>query len=53
MTQRTHAMTLAATLVVGLALAFPFAFAANRYMIGRGLGHARIHQHHAPHDHAA
>jgi hypothetical protein len=33
-------------LLGGLAVAFPFAFAANRYLIGRGLGHAKLHQYH-------
>ena len=30
----------------GLAIAFPFAFAANRFMLARGLGHAKVMQHH-------
>ena len=30
----------------GFALAFPFAYWANRYMIARGTGHAVVHQHH-------
>ena len=30
----------------GFAIAYPFAFLANRYMIARGKGHAVIHQHH-------
>jgi hypothetical protein len=30
----------------GFALAFPFAFWANRYMIGRGKGHAVVHEYH-------
>ena len=34
------------TLAGGLAVAFPVAFAANRYLIGRGLGHARVHSAH-------
>jgi hypothetical protein len=32
---------------VGFMVAYPFAFLANRYMIGRGKGHALVHQHHA------
>ena len=32
----------------GFAIAYPFAFLANRYMIARGKGHAVVHQHHAP-----
>ena len=35
-----------ATLAGGLAVAFPFAYLANRYLIARGLGHARVHQYH-------
>jgi formate/nitrite transporter FocA (FNT family) len=31
----------------GFAIAYPFAFLANRYMIARGKGHAVVHQHHA------
>lgn len=34
------------SLAGGLAVAFPFAFAANRYLIGRGRGHAKVHQYH-------
>ena len=30
----------------GFAIAYPFAFLANRYLIARGRGHARVHQHH-------
>ena len=30
----------------GFAIAFPFAWAANRYMIARGKGHACVHQYH-------
>jgi Domain of unknown function (DUF4396) len=30
----------------GFAIAYPFAFLANRYMIGRGKGHAVVHEHH-------
>jgi hypothetical protein len=36
------------TLAGGLAVAFPVAFAVNRYLIGRGLGHAAVHDHHMP-----
>jgi hypothetical protein len=35
-----------ASLLGGLAVAFPFAFAANRYLIARGLGHAQVMEHH-------
>jgi len=30
----------------GFAVAFPFAFLANRYLIARGRGHAVVHGHH-------
>ena len=30
----------------GFAVAYPFAFLANRYMIARGKGHAVVHSHH-------
>ncbi|HYC80616.1 MAG TPA: DUF4396 domain-containing protein [Solirubrobacterales bacterium] len=30
----------------GFAIAFPFAFLANRYLIARGRGHAVVHAHH-------
>jgi Domain of unknown function (DUF4396) len=30
----------------GFAVAFPFAFWANRFMIGRGTGHAVVHEYH-------
>lgn len=33
-------------IAIGFAVAFPFAFWANRYMIGRGTGHALVHEHH-------
>jgi hypothetical protein len=35
------------SIAVGFAIAFPFAFLANRYMIARGKGHAVVHRHHA------
>jgi hypothetical protein len=31
---------------VGFVIAYPFAFLANRYMIGRGKGHALVHEYH-------
>jgi len=31
----------------GFAIAYPFAFLANRWMISRGKGHAVVHEHHA------
>jgi hypothetical protein len=35
-----------ASIVAGFAVAFPFAFLANRWMIARGKGHAVVHHHH-------
>ena len=35
-----------ATMALGFAIAFPFAFVANRWLIGRGKGHALVHQYH-------
>jgi hypothetical protein len=34
------------SIAAGFAIAYPFAFLANRYLIARGKGHARMHQHH-------
>src|ERR671930_1219947 len=31
----------------GFAIAYPFAFLANRYMIARGKGHAVVHEYHS------
>ena len=36
-----------APLLGGFVIAWPFAFAVNRAMIGRGKGHAVVHEHHA------
>jgi uncharacterized protein DUF4396 len=33
-------------IALGFAIAYPFAFLANRYMIARGQGHAVVHQYH-------
>lgn len=33
-------------ITAGFAIAFPFAFLANRYLIARGRGHAVVHAHH-------
>jgi hypothetical protein len=33
-------------IAAGFAIAYPFAFAANRYLIARGRGHAVVHEHH-------
>lgn len=33
-------------IALGFAIAFPFAFLANRYLIARGKGHALVHQYH-------
>ncbi len=37
-------------MALGFAIAFPFAFAANRYLLERGKGHALVHQYHHGHD---
>jgi hypothetical protein len=34
------------SIAAGFAIAFPFAFLANRYLIARGKGHALVHEHH-------
>jgi hypothetical protein len=34
------------SVAVGFAIAYPFAFLANRYLIARGRGHAVVHEHH-------
>jgi Domain of unknown function (DUF4396) len=34
------------SIAAGFALAFPFAFLANRFLIARGKGHALVHEHH-------
>jgi hypothetical protein len=34
------------SIAAGFAIAYPFAFLANRYMIARGKGHAVVHQYH-------
>jgi hypothetical protein len=34
------------SIALGFAIAFPFAFLANRYLIARGRGHALIHEYH-------
>jgi len=36
-----------ASIPAGFAIAYPFAFWANRYLIARGRGHALVHEHHA------
>ena len=35
-----------ASVAGGFAIAYPFAFLANRHMIARGRGHALVHEHH-------
>jgi uncharacterized protein DUF4396 len=37
------------SIAAGFAVAYPFAFLANRYMIARGRGHALVHEHHHGH----
>ena len=34
------------SIAAGFAIAYPFAFLANRYMIARGRGHAVVHEYH-------
>jgi hypothetical protein len=34
------------SIALGFAIAYPFAFWANRYLIARGRGHAVVHEHH-------
>jgi hypothetical protein len=34
------------SVALGFAIAYPFAFLANRYMIARGKGHAVVHEYH-------
>ena len=36
------------SIALGFAIAFPFAFWANRYLIARGRGHAVVHEYHQP-----
>jgi uncharacterized protein DUF4396 len=38
-------------LLGGFAIAFPFAFLANRYLLARGKGHALVHEYHHGHAH--
>ncbi len=38
--------TMWGTMALGFAIAFPFAFLANRWLIGRGKGHALVHAYH-------
>jgi hypothetical protein len=35
------------SIAAGFAIAYPFAFLANRHLIARGRGHAVMHEHHA------
>jgi hypothetical protein len=35
-----------ATMALGFAIAFPFVFVANRWLLARGRGHALVHQYH-------
>jgi Domain of unknown function (DUF4396) len=37
------------SIAAGFAIAYPFAFGANRYLIARGRGHAAVHQYHGSH----
>ena len=36
-------------MAIGFAIAFPFAFLANRYLLARGKGHALVHEYHHAH----
>jgi len=36
------------SIALGFAVAFPFAWWANRYLLARGKGHALVHQYHHP-----
>jgi hypothetical protein len=38
-----------ASLVVALGIAFVVTLPVNRWLIGRGLGHAAVHAHHSDH----
>ena len=38
--------TMWTTMALGFAIAFPFAFLANRYLLARGKGHALVHGYH-------
>jgi hypothetical protein len=38
-----------ASVAAGFAIAYPFAFLANRHMIARGRGHAVVHEYHGGH----
>jgi Domain of unknown function (DUF4396) len=38
-----------AAIAGGFAIAFPAAFAANRYLLARGRGHALVHEYHGSH----
>jgi hypothetical protein len=40
-----------ASIALGFAVAYPFAFLANRYLIARGKGHALVHEYHGHHGH--
>jgi hypothetical protein len=41
------------SIAAGFAIAYPFAFMANRYLIARGKGHAVVHGHHQTDAHPA
>ena len=46
MSERVFDATMWGTMALGFAIAFPFAFLANRWLIGRGKGHALVHRFH-------
>lgn len=46
MSDRVFDAAMWGTMAVGFALAFPFAYLANRWLLARGKGHALVHQYH-------
>ena len=42
----TGTVLLYGAVALGFAIAYPFAFLTNRYMIARGTGHAVVHEYH-------
>ncbi len=47
MSDRVFDAAMWGTMALGFAIAFPFAFLANRWLIARGKGHALVHAYHA------
>ncbi len=46
MSDRVFDAAMWATMALGFAIAFPFAFLANKWLLERGKGHALVHQYH-------